>query len=114
MMTITEKVRQALLRGEAVVAPDFAKKIGCRRDNVRAAIRRLGPAVSEEVVRGKRGSATKVYTAKDVRALEEWKPATTAGKFGADSFAALTEAFHMRVVKIKLPTHRHIMRGNWA
>ena len=114
MMTITEKVRQALLRGESVVIPDFATKAGCRRDNVRKALNRLGPAVSQKVVRGKRGSATKVYTAKDLQALAEWKPGTTAAKFGADSFQALTEVFRMRVVKIKLPTHRHIMEGEWA
>ncbi|USE79506.1 hypothetical protein NDR89_23225 [Cupriavidus gilardii] len=111
---VTDEVRNALLRGEAVVIPAFAAKHGLKQESVRHAIERLGSAVKCKVVKGKRGSATKVWTVADAQALRDWKPKVHGPKFKAEDFAALAEVFGIRPIKIKLPTHRHIMEGEWA
>lgn len=113
-MAIADMALEALLRGETVVGPEFAARIGCSTSTVRDVMERFGAAVTSKTVRGKRGSLTKVYTARDMQALREWKRRTTAKKFKTKDFEALAQVFGIRPAKIKLPTHRHIMEGEWA
>ncbi|MCT9125389.1 hypothetical protein [Cupriavidus gilardii] len=113
-MTVAEKTLEALLRGESIVASSFAARVGCDAGTVRDVMERFGAAVSCNTMRGKRGALTNVYTARDLQALREWRPGTTAKKFRARDFVPLAEVFGIRPVKIKLPTHRHIMEGEWA
>ena len=114
MSTIGERLQKALLAGEAINVPAYAKANHMTVEGVRHAIRQFGDKVKSSGVRGKNGQTTKVWVVAKREELAAWR--SGSGNNGARhslDFTGLMQAFGMRPVDIYLPTFRHELQGSW-
>lgn len=111
-VTVREQVCAALLRGESVIAAEFAKGVGCTGGAVADVLGRLQALSLVRAKTLKRGKFyLKIWTATDLAALAAYRPLRPGQhvRTGTD-ITPLMEVWGMplKAPKLQLPATRHV------